>query len=113
MFNFLGMADDYDSRKVDRYEEGDLFVSTAMVMDSSSPFETAVAHPQYNDGKIVIVENYNTKEKAKSGHEKWVKIMTDASLPNTLKDVSDSGIGTLARIVGVDTIFEIQALGQE
>lgn len=90
MFGFLGMMGNYEARKVARYEENDILVSTCGVTDGRKPFETAVAHPDYNDGGIVVVESYSTKEKAQAGHDKWVKVMTSKDLPATLTDIINS-----------------------
>lgn len=95
MLNFFNMMNDYKSRKVDRYEQGELFISTASVSDSTYGYETAVRHPQYNDGKLVIVENYASLKDAKLGHQKWVKKMTAAELPDSLKDVGESKLALL------------------
>jgi len=98
MLNFFDMADNYEDRKVAKFERGNLFISTARVTDSTEPYETAVAHPQYNKGELVIVEMYNTKEDAKAGHKKWVKLMTAKKLPKKLNDVSTSEIKQLLNI---------------
>lgn len=95
MFEFLSMAGNYDSRKVDRYEEGDLLVSTANVIDSDHPYETAISHPNYNDDDFVIVEEYDEIGDAREGHNKWVKLMTAEKLPETLKDVSTAEVAKL------------------
>jgi hypothetical protein len=76
VFGFLSMAYDYESRKVARHEGTDFWISTARVTDSKFPFETAVSHPQYNDNKIIIVEQYEDIEAAISGHKKWVDVFT-------------------------------------
>lgn len=102
LFNFLSM-DSYESRKVARYDgEDGFFISTAAVNDSDHPFETAVAHPLYNGGGIVIVEMYDSKEEAQEGHDRWVNKMTASDLPETLSDVSTSGIVKLAAALGAD-----------
>ena len=95
MFNFFDMTDNYEDRKVAAFENGDLFVSTVHVTDSTEPYETAVEHPKYNEGKLVIVEMYNTKEDSEAGHKKWVKLMTAKKLPEKLTDVSTSGVKQL------------------
>jgi hypothetical protein len=102
MFEFLGMAGNYEQRKVDRYDGDGLMVSTAAVNDSSKPYETAVKHVDYNDDKHVIVELYDTKEEAQKGHDKWVATMTADALPNKLIDVSTSSVFELADAFGVD-----------
>ena len=96
MFDFLNMIGNYKERKVECYEKDGLLVDTCYVTDSDKPYETAVVHPAYNKGKIVIVELYNTKENAKKGHKKWVKKMTSKKLPRFLKDASTATIATIA-----------------
>lgn len=63
LFDFM-MAAPYEQRKVARFEKDGFMVDTAAVNDSEHPFETAVEHPNYNDGKMVIVEEYDSKEEA-------------------------------------------------
>ncbi len=87
---------------IDKYEEGDLFISTARNTDSQHPFETAVSHPKYNNNALVIVAEYDTKEEAQEGHDKWVRIMTAPELPAELRDVSTAGIAELCEAVGGD-----------
>lgn len=96
MFEFLNMSGDYDSRKVDCYKSGNIFVSTCAIYDSDMPYETAVAHPDYNDNKIIIVENYASKKNATSGHKRWVKTMTTEPLPDTLQDNGSSATKKIA-----------------
>lgn len=105
MFNFLSMADNYEQRVVANFvPEGasDWLVDTAAVTDSEQPFETAVQHPRYNEGAIVIVELYDTREEALAGHERWVKTMTAKKLPATLKDVSTCEVVDIGLALGVD-----------
>ena len=102
LLDFLSMADNYEERKVERYQEGDVFVSTAAVDDSSYPFETAVAHPEYNDGAIVIVENYDDRASAETGHNRWVKTMTADDLPDELVDIGGADIATMLDAVSED-----------
>jgi hypothetical protein len=100
MFNFLTDWGTYDQRKIDRYETDDLLVDTCAVSDSAQPYETAVAHPKYNDGKIVIVEMYESAALAQVGHDKWVATMTAETLPDNLRDVSTAGIAMLSDALG-------------
>lgn len=88
LFDWVGMMSNYEARKVARFEEGDLLISTARVTDSTHPFETAVGHPSYNQGELVIVELYETRADAEAGHARWVKTMTAPKLPASLQDVS-------------------------
>jgi hypothetical protein len=102
LYDFLSMMGNYEARKVDRFEKGALLVDTALVTDSYDPYETAVAHPAYNNGKWVIVETYKTKEAAQSGHKRWVEIMTADELPKELKDVSTAETSLWRDIEGDD-----------
>lgn len=99
MFDFMGMFTNHETRAIDRYDEGDLFIDTCAVMDSEQPYETAVAHPAYNDGKLVIVEMHDTAEKAQAGHRQWVEKMTAENLPDNLRDVSTATIASLCAAV--------------
>ena len=99
MFEFLSMAYNYEDRKVDRYEQDDVLVSTARVTDSNRPFETAISHPKYNGGDFVIVEKYDTREDAQVGHDKWVNAITSDNLPSELRDASDNGLTSLLDIL--------------
>jgi hypothetical protein len=98
MFEFLMDVGNYDQRKVGRYdnEKTRLSISTASVSDAAQPYETAVAHPDYNDNKWVIVETYGSRKAAEAGHEKWVATMTAKTLPGVLFDRSSAGVATLA-----------------
>lgn len=100
LFGFMDMQGTYDSRKVARYEDGDIIISTAKVTDGSRLYETAVAHPEYNDGKFVIVESYDTREEAKTRHDSWVTRMTSPELPASLVDCENSEIQQLASGLG-------------
>lgn len=102
MFDFLLDVGNYEDRKVDRSEFEWGFISTARVSDGSQPFETAVQHPDYNDGSMVIVEAYATKALAQEGHKKWVEIMTAKKLPGSLTDCANSMI---AQAFGSTQVF--------
>ena len=89
LFNgFLNMLNNYEYRKVDRFNGDNFTIDTCAVFDSDQPYETGIKHPLYNDGKWVIVEMYENKEAAQEGHNRWVTIMTSGNLPSELKDVS-------------------------
>lgn len=96
------MAGNYDSRKVARDEFPWGFISTAYVNDGSKPYETAVEHPDYNAGSMVIVESYDTKVEAKRGHKKWVKRMTGKPLPVILFDCCNAGVAQLCAALGMN-----------
>lgn len=96
-FMNLMMADNYEERKVGRWDsdDGKRIVSTVRVYDSAYPYETAVQHEDYNDGDMVIVAMYTSKEEAKRGHERWLKLTQGDQLPNPLKDVSSATVAML------------------
>lgn len=97
MFGFLFDKHNYEQRKVARFEQHDIIVSTAAVSDGSQPYETGVYHPRYNDGKCIIVEAYDTIEEARIAHVKWVAVFTNKKLPKTVVDVPNAYI---ARMLG-------------
>lgn len=90
---FGGMSlQDYEKRKIGRFDKDGIFISTAAVTDGRDPYETAIEHPEYNNGAMIIVESYKTKKDAKAGHAKWVKKMTSKRLPKSLTDCANSWI---------------------
>lgn len=95
LFDFMSMNLNYEDRAIDRFEEGGLVVDTCSVNDSSKPFETGVLHPSYNSGDWIIVELYDSKDDAKTGHNKWVKKMTSKRLPPKLIDISTAEVTNL------------------
>lgn len=111
MFGYGNEMVPYEDRVVGRHENDatDLLVSTAEVFDSPLPFETAVAHPRYNSGKIVVVATYGDRESAAEGHEKWVARMNAEQLPTVLEDVSGFFAAELIRVLGSDMIFELES----
>jgi len=106
MFDFMMDEGTYDLRKIDRFEEGQLIVDTCKVSDGMKPFETAVTHPKYNDGKWIVVQAYTTKEEAQCGHDYWVRTMTNKTLPKSLKDCCNAGISALLEAVGGQMDFD-------
>lgn len=92
LFDFFSMANNYEERKVDRFQKDGVIIDTCAVTDSDQPYETGISHPQYNGGNWVIVELYSDKEKAQEGHKKWVEKMTSENLPDELEDVSTAEI---------------------
>lgn len=109
MSGLFGMMGNYESRCVDRYQDDDngIAISTAVVTDSSKPYETAVAHPQYNDGKWIVVELYDTKKEAQTGHDKWTKIMTSSKLPTQISAAGDCIFAQLVKTIDGEQIYEI------
>ncbi len=101
-FDMLG---NYEERKVAKFKEGGVMVSTVRVTDGDSPFETAVEHPNYNDGKMIIVERYDDIEAAKAGHARWQEKMTSKPLPDHLVDCCNSAVSQLKKAVGCPMVF--------
>jgi len=91
MMKSLTNASDFAEREVAQYNQDSLFVDTCRVNDGKKPYETAVAFPLYNDGSMVIVEAYDTKEEAQAGHDKWVNIMLTCP-PDKLVDCQNGSI---------------------
>lgn len=71
--------------QVERYEDDNLLVSTIQATDHDG-YETAIAHPDYNDGALIIVECYDSEDEARMGHAKWPATMTTKELPDVLTD---------------------------
>ena len=109
MFDFLGMAGNYEDRKVDLHTDGDdIMVSTVYVTDGRKDYETAVQHPEYNNGGMVIVECYDTKEEAQAGHNNWVIAIRDEPLPDKLVDCKNAKISQLGEAIGIAKEFPRQ-----
>ena len=108
MFGLENMLVPFEERMVARFEndETGLVVSTVAVFDTSMPFETAVMHPRYGNGKWVIVKQYHDRESAEQGHEKWVGVMNAEQLPTVLEDVSDHVAAKMMRELGDAMVFE-------
>jgi hypothetical protein len=100
MFGFLSMANDYESRNVANTEIGGATIDTSAVTDSARPYETGIKHPRYNDGSWIIVELYDSKEKAELGHKKWVELFSRDELPPRLADVNESDISEMFGGIG-------------
>lgn len=106
MFEFFSMLGTYEDRKVARYEDGDIVLSTAWVNDSDRPYETALSHPDYHEGKFIVLQVYDLKEEAEDGHAKWEEIVRNGQLPETLEDVGEAEIAEFARACGGPMIYK-------
>jgi hypothetical protein len=103
MFDFLSDMGNYEDRCIGRYDAEWGFVSTARVSDGRQPFETAVQHRRYrDDGKMVIVEAYETEKAAQAGHSRWVAAMTAKTLPAELRDCANAGICEFGELLGAN-----------
>ena len=112
MLDYMGMAGNYDERKVGRWDSEDCLsmVSTCSVTDGREPLETAVMHPAYNKGKMIIVDCYSTQEEAEIGHKKWLDLMLADDLPLTLVDCANSEISQVCGDFDAPMAFERQCL---
>lgn len=101
-------AGTYEDRKVDVFQDNEkkIFISTAKVNDGFKPFETAVSYPDYDGGKLIIVESYNTKEEAQQGHNKWIKVMTSEVLPDFLVDCCNTLVSQMYKDAGGNLTFK-------
>lgn len=104
----------YESRKVANYQDKKtgLTVDTCKVYDSTQPYETGIQHPSYNNGRWVIVEQYQNKKSAGDGHKRWVGIMTSESLPKSLTDVSTATVARLLDQVSDDRTWRDKKIGR-
>ena len=94
MFSSLKNLGTYDQRKIKNDQSGGGVVNTASVYDSPRPYETGIKHPNYRDGKWIIVECYDSMEEALAGHQKWVDHLSQN--PKALTDVSECEIAQSA-----------------
>lgn len=72
IFGILTMKDNYDLRVVKNTERSTFILDTALVTDRVLPYETAVAHKDFNDGQWIVLEWSKTKEDAEKAHDKWL-----------------------------------------
>lgn len=94
----------YEERCVGRYEDENILISTASVAGSWKPFETALAHPSYNDGELIILESYDTKEDAKAGHDRWESVVKTNTLPDCLTETINSEFKN-AMVNGIPNVY--------
>ena len=101
MLSFLADIGNYEDRKVARehFPSCDAFLSTCRVSDGLKEYETALEHPKYNSGKLIIVESYDTKEEAMEGHLRWQKLIIDNALPETIVDCMNGEAAELIMLI--------------
>ena len=100
IFSFVNDFGNHNSRKIDRFENDTLSIDTCRVSDGMQPYETAVMHSEYNSKKWIIVEAYDTIEKAREGHSRWVERMTNLDLPIELTDCANAAV---AQFIGKES----------
>ena len=84
---FGSMFSNHSSRLVDNYESDNFTIDTCLVTDSEYNYETAVKYDGFNDGRWMIVEQYNTESEAQDGHNRWVEYLTNNE-PEYFKDIN-------------------------
>jgi len=72
LFGILTMSDNYKSRVVKNTKRNTFTLDTVRVADRELPYETAVAHKDFNDGDWIVLEWSETKEDAERTHDKWL-----------------------------------------
>lgn len=65
-------------------ETKEFTVDTCLAGDTGC-WETGICSDKFNHGEWVIVDEYETRKKAKVGHEKWIKHMK--TNPKELTDI--------------------------
>jgi hypothetical protein len=108
IFDFFLMMDNYEARKIGKFDATWGFISTCYVNDADKDYETAVKHRDYNEGKIVIVETYDTHHEATLGHERWVTTMTSDKLPDKLVDSGSAGVAKMLDLCVGDNEWRIK-----
>lgn len=88
---------------VARHETDDLFVSTIFARDTKR-YETAIAHAEFKDNALIIVEQYDTEEDAQTGHHKWLDVMKNN--PTELPDSQCGGSHKRSSILPSPTTME-------
>lgn len=81
MFEWMSMIGNYESRKVDNFENDLFCIDTAKVTDRELDYETAISHKEFNCGNWIILGWSATKELAQEYHNEMVhKFTTDPSI---------------------------------
>jgi len=107
IFDFWNDAGNYKNRVVAHDNVGKLVVDTTAVSDGIRPYETGIIHPDYKDGKWIIVEAYDTKSEARAGHKKWLEKMAKEPLPEALADCQNAKIASFgSALTGNQMIYE-------
>lgn len=95
----IAMGENYEERKIDHSLINGAIIDTCAINDSKKPYETTIMHPDYRDGNWIIIELYDTKKEAKTGHDKWVETISKG-LPSQLVDVNECSLEDLAELKG-------------
>ena len=75
MFDYFEMIGTYEERKIKRDIVNGYVIDTVRVTDAYPPYETAVAHKDFNNGAWIILERSATIPEAEATHDKWVKTL--------------------------------------
>ena len=80
MFDMIG---NYEERLIGNDKVNGFEVDTVRVTDTGYYAETAIRHPELDDGYWIIVQEYETHEQAEKGHERWVDMLENEKI-NTI-----------------------------
>lgn len=89
MFDFIGLLpylNNHQERVVANTKISNIEIDTCFADDIGKDFETGLCI----NGVWLIVEDYDTKEEAKAGHEKYVKLIQNKELKNVV-DIYGAG----------------------
>lgn len=76
MLNLFSMMGNYEERVVARFDSDEFSIDTALVTDRAQPYETAIAHKDFNNGERIILGWRRTKEDAQKFHDEMVAYYT-------------------------------------
>ena len=82
--------EEFAKRQVRKNTIVDCIISTVNVTEGKRPFETAISHPNYNGGDWMVIEAYDKRKTALSGHKKWVNLIRKEGLPKSFPHCTNS-----------------------
>lgn len=83
MMEWVDMLGTYEARVVDNFKNDLFTIDTAWVSDREQPYETAIAHKNFNDGDWIILGWSNTKEEAQIFHNRMVEFFSTRGIDVT------------------------------
>lgn len=91
--------------RIGLFDDGWLYVSTIRCLDTCrQPYETGIRCPEYNDGRIVIVQSYDTEEESRTGHQQWIDLMQE-NPPDYLRDCGNHIFGQILELLNEDSML--------
>lgn len=116
MFGFMGMAFNYESRKISNTKTAlpdgrPVEVDTCYVTDSGEyTSETAVS---IEGGDWVVVQCYKDGDEAAFNHINWVRIVEHGKLPNPLIDMGMNFFASMYRELTTASLSDGTVVDQE